>query len=304
MERLDLFDHRPLAGVENTVRAPQHTESPAVDGDFRVDRDLGDVAGQLNGALALDDAVKLGTHRKAGQTFPGSPDRELQHRWEEVMDRANERSGFEVDACCHGGQHTWLGRYPVAMIERCPWPAQDPLYIEYHDTEWGVPVHDDRRQFEFLILEGAQAGLSWRTILQRRDGYRRAFAGFDPQAVARFDEHDVARLLADPGIIRNRLKVHAAINNARRFLAVQEEFGSFDSFIWSFVGSHPLVNAWSEMGQIPAKTPEAEALSKALVKRGFKFVGPTIVYAHMQACGLVNDHVMSCFRHRELARLK
>jgi DNA-3-methyladenine glycosylase I len=173
----------------------------------------------------------------------------------------------------------------------------------YHDKEWGVPVHDDHRHFEFLILEGAQAGLSWRTVLQRREGYRRAFAGFDPQKVARFTPARVEKLLTDSGIIRNRAKVASAVANARAFLKVQEEFGSFDAFIWSFVGGRPRVNAWRSLKDIPAQTKESEALSKELVRRGFRFVGPTIVYSHMQACGLVNDHLVSCSRYRELARL-
>ncbi len=171
----------------------------------------------------------------------------------------------------------------------------------YHDGEWGVPVHDDRRHFEFLILEGAQAGLSWRTVLQRREGYRRAFADFEPAKVARFTSTRIAGLLADPGIIRNRLKVSSAVTNARAFLEVAAEFGSFDAFIWSFVGGAPKVNAWRELSQIPAQTREAVALSRELVRRGFRFVGPTIVYSHMQACGLVNDHLVNCFRYRELA---
>ena len=173
----------------------------------------------------------------------------------------------------------------------------------YHDTEWGVPVHDDRRHFEFLVLEGAQAGLSWRTVLQRREGYRRAFAGFDPQTVARFTPARVEKLLTDSGIIRNRAKVASAVGNARAFLKVQEEFGSFDTFIWSFVGGRTRVNARRSLKEIPAQTRESEALSKELVRRGFRFVGPTIVYSHMQACGLVNDHLVSCSRYQELARL-
>jgi DNA-3-methyladenine glycosylase I len=171
----------------------------------------------------------------------------------------------------------------------------------YHDGEWGVPVHDDRRHFEFLILEGAQAGLSWRTVLQRREGYRSAFADFDPEKVARFTSARIATLLADPGIIRNRLKVSSAVANARVFLEVAAEFGSFDAFIWGFVGGAPKVNAWRELSEIPAQTREAVALSRELVRRGFRFVGPTIVYSHMQACGLVNDHLVGCFRYRELA---
>ena len=173
----------------------------------------------------------------------------------------------------------------------------------YHDVEWGVPVHDDRRHFEFLILEGAQAGLSWRTVLHRREGFRRAFAGFEPARVARFSPARIERLLRDPGIIRNRRKVAAAVANARAFLAVQREFGSFDSFVWAFVGGAPIVNRWRTLGEIPAQTARSEALSRELVKRGFRFVGPTIVYSHMQACGLVNDHLVRCFRHPELVRL-
>lgn len=172
--------------------------------------------------------------------------------------------------------------------------------LEYHDREWGTPVHDDRTHFEFLVLEGSQAGLSWLTILRKREGYRRAFAGFDPAAVADFGENKVAELLADASIVRNRLKVRAAISNARAFLVVQKEFGSFDELIWSFVGGRPIDGLRTALSQIPALTPEAEAASRALIKRGFRFVGPTIVYAHMQACGLVNDHLMSCFRHREV----
>ncbi len=172
----------------------------------------------------------------------------------------------------------------------------------YHDTEWGVPQHDDRRHFEFLILEGAQAGLSWRTVLQRREGYRRAFAGFDPEKVARFTPARIAKLLADPGIIRNRAKVNSAVSNARAFLAVQGEFGSFDTFIWLFVGGTPRMNANKTLKDIPTQTRESEALSAELVRRGFRFVGPTIVYSHMQACGLVNDHLVSCFRYHELAK--
>jgi DNA-3-methyladenine glycosylase I len=186
------------------------------------------------------------------------------------------------------------------MGKRCWLGAPDPLMEAYHDTEWGVPEHDDRRHFEFLILEGAQAGLSWRTVLRRREEYRRAFAGFDPEKVARFTPARVEKLLADPGIIRNRLKVNAAVGNARAFLAVQKEFGSFDAFIWRFVGSSPIAHACKTLADIPALTPESEALSRDLVRRGFRFVGPTIVYAHMQACGLVNDHLVDCPRWAEL----
>jgi len=186
------------------------------------------------------------------------------------------------------------------MTTRCPWAGTDPLYISYHDEEWGVPVHDDRRHFEFLVLEGAQAGLSWLTILRKRQGYRRAFADFDPTRVARFGDADVARLLADEGIVRNRQKVASAVGNARAFLRVQEEFGSFDAYVWRFVGGEPKCNTWRTLEELPAATLESEALSKDLKQRGFRFVGPTIVYSHMQACGLVNDHLVSCFRYDQV----
>lgn len=188
----------------------------------------------------------------------------------------------------------------MVRARSCEWPAADPLMVKYHDEEWGVPVHDDRKQFEFLILEGAQAGLSWRTILHRREGYRRAYAQFDPERVARFDSKDVRRLLRDPGIIRNRLKIEWSIKNARAFLNIQETFGSFDTYIWRFVDGKPKRNAWRLLKQLPAKTPESDALSKDLKQRGFSFVGSTIMYAHMQAAGLVNDHVVHCFRYRQL----
>lgn len=184
---------------------------------------------------------------------------------------------------------------------RCGWSyaGMSAEYIAYHDHEWGVPVHDDRRLFEFLILEGAQAGLSWSTILRKREGYREAFAGFDPVRVARFDARKVERLLQFDGIVRNRLKVQSAIVNARLFLAIQREFGSFARYSWEFVGGRPRVNRWREMSQVPATSPESDAFSKDLQRRGFKFVGSTIMYAHMQATGMVNDHVVGCFRHRE-----
>ena len=188
------------------------------------------------------------------------------------------------------------------MVTRCAWVGQEPLYVTYHDDEWGVPVHDDRLLFEFLVLEGAQAGLSWLTILRKREGYRKAFAGFDPAAVAAFGPADVERLLADPAIVRNRLKVDSAITNARRFLQVQEEFGSFDAYVWGFVGGETIHNRWRTLAEIPAKTAEAERLSADLKRRGFRFVGPTIVYAHMQATGMVNDHTVDCFRWEELKR--
>jgi DNA-3-methyladenine glycosylase I len=185
---------------------------------------------------------------------------------------------------------------------RCGWCGSDPLYVAYHDREWGVPVHDDRTLFEFLILEGAQAGLSWSTILKKRDGYRRAFDGFDPQKVARYTQRKVAKLLADPAIVRNRLKVASAISNARAFLALQEARGSFAEYIWSFVDGRPIQNQWRTLAELPATTPLAETISKDLKRRGFRFVGPTIVYAHMQATGMVNDHLVGCFRHDEVAR--
>jgi DNA-3-methyladenine glycosylase I len=176
-------------------------------------------------------------------------------------------------------------------------------YVRYHDQEWGVPVHDDRRQFEFLILEGAQAGLSWSTILNKRAGYREAFADFDVERVARFDKRRVAKLLGFPGIVRNRLKIESAITNARAVLEVQDEFGSLDRYLWSFVGGRPVVGRWTDMKQVPATSAQSDALSKDLKKRGFRFVGSTIVYAHMQATGMVNDHLVHCFRHRPCCRL-
>jgi DNA-3-methyladenine glycosylase I len=188
-------------------------------------------------------------------------------------------------------------------IRRCGWSTSDPLSITYHDQEWGVPVHDDRLLFEFLVLEGAQAGLSWLTILRRRENYRQAFDQFDPQKVARYDDEKVLELLNNSGIIRNRAKINAAIGNARAFLTIQEEFDSFDAYIWRFVGGKAIQNSWTDMAQIPARTAEAEALSKDLVGRGFKFVGPTICYAHMQATGMVNDHTVDCFRYDEIRQM-
>jgi DNA-3-methyladenine glycosylase I len=187
------------------------------------------------------------------------------------------------------------------MCKRCEWVVdKHPEYIQYHDEEWGVPVHDDQKHFEFLILEGAQAGLSWSTILKRRDGYRAAFANFNVEEVAEFDEKKLNDLLLDKGIIRNKLKIFSAVTNARAFIRVQNEFESFDSYIWSFVNNKPLLNSWENLSQIPATTKESDALSKDLKKRGFKFVGSTIIYAHMQACGLVNDHTTDCFRYQEI----
>ncbi len=183
---------------------------------------------------------------------------------------------------------------------RCEWPGTDPLYLDYHDREWGTPVHDDRTLFEFLTLESAQAGLSWITILRKREAYRKAFAGFDPVKVARFTDKKVERLLQNPGIIRNRRKIEAAVNNAGRFLEVQREFGSFDAYSWRFVGGAPIVNKWRTLDQLPATSPESDAFAGDLKQRGFKFIGSTIIYAHMQACGMVNDHLVSCFRYREV----
>ncbi len=191
------------------------------------------------------------------------------------------------------------------VTSRCAWAASgNDLYIEYHDREWGVPVHDDRTHFEFLILEGAQAGLSWATILNKREAYRKAFAGFDPVKVARFSEEKVAKLLENPGIVRNRLKVQAAVTNARAFLEVRKEFGSFDAYVWPFVGGRPIVHRRKSMKDVPATSPESDALSRDLKKRGFKFVGTTILYAHMQAVGMVNDHEVSCFLYTRCARMK
>jgi DNA-3-methyladenine glycosylase I len=195
----------------------------------------------------------------------------------------------------HGGQEA-----TQPILARCAWAGSDPLYLAYHDREWGVPVFADRLLFEFLTLEGAQAGLSWLTILRKRESYRSAFAGFDPETVARFDDAKVKELLANPGIVRNRLKVDSTITNARAFLAIQEEFGSFAAYQWRFVDGHPLQNRWRTIREVPAATPISEALSRDLKKRGFRFVGSTICYAHMQAVGMVNDHTVDCFRWREL----
>lgn len=191
--------------------------------------------------------------------------------------------------------------YSMKNVTRCSWaPGEDGAYVEYHDQEWGVPVHDDRVHFEFLILEGAQAGLSWATILGRREGYRKAFADFDPNVVATYDEAIIQNLLQDKGIIRNKLKVRGAVTNASLFLKVQEEFGSFDAYLWPFVGGKPIINHWERAAEVPATSPESDALSKDLKKRGFKFVGSTIMYAYMQATGMVMDHTKDCFRYKEL----
>ena len=188
----------------------------------------------------------------------------------------------------------------MAFMQRCHW-AQGDLHIVYHDEEWGVPLHDDRKLFELLILEGAQAGLSWSTILQKRENYRKAFDRFDPKKVARYNARKTAQLLQNPGIVRNRLKVAAAVQNARAFLEVQDEFDGFDPYIWRFVGGEPKVNRWKTHGEVPARTAESDAMSKDLAKRGFKFVGSTICYAFMQATGMVNDHLLSCYRWKQLS---
>lgn len=192
---------------------------------------------------------------------------------------------------------------PPATKKRCSWSGTDPLYVSYHDEQWGVPVHDDPVLFEFLVLEGAQAGLSWITILRKRDAYRRAFDGFDPRKVARYDGRKVAALLADAGIVRNRAKIASAIKNAKAFLDVQKEFGSFDAYQWRFVDGRPVQNRRRTVRDIPPRSPLSDSMSKDLKARGFTFVGSTIVYAHMQAVGMVNDHVVDCFRHREVAKL-
>lgn len=186
------------------------------------------------------------------------------------------------------------------MKSRCGWSISDPIYIEYHDTEWGLPLHDDRRLFEFLILDGAQAGLSWLTILKKRQNYRKAFENFDPQIIARYDNRKIRELLANEGIVRNKLKIKATVQNARAFLSIQKQFGSFDKYIWQFVGGVTLKNKWKTLEEIPSQTKKSAAMSADLKKRGFTFVGPTICYAFMQAAGLVNDHVVDCFRYEEV----
>ncbi|MEO1209786.1 MAG: DNA-3-methyladenine glycosylase I [Cyanobacteria bacterium J06638_20] len=185
---------------------------------------------------------------------------------------------------------------------RCAWVTDDPLYMDYHDQEWGVPLHDDPRLFEFLILEGAQAGLSWLTVLRKREGYREAFEGFDAERVAAYDDDKIAMLLTNPNIIRNRLKVESAVKNARAVLAIRQEFGSLDTYLWRFINHQPIINAWANLKAVPVSTPESQAMSKDLKKRGCNFVGPTICYAFMQACGLVNDHTTDCFRYAALAQ--
>jgi DNA-3-methyladenine glycosylase I len=192
----------------------------------------------------------------------------------------------------------------AARQKRCSWCGKDALYVAYHDQEWGVPLHDEQKLFEFLILEGAQAGLSWLTILKKRDAYRKAYYQFDIEKVARFNSRSIERLMNNPGIVRNRLKIEASINNARAFLEVQDEFGSFDKFIWRYVDRKPRQNHWRQLRDVPASTKESEQMSKDLQQRGFRFVGPTICYAFMQAVGMVNDHVTGCFRHKQVARSK
>ncbi len=187
----------------------------------------------------------------------------------------------------------------MAELKRCSWAGSDPVYVDYHDQEWGVPVRDDQRQFEFLVLESAQAGLSWLTILKRREGYRRLYKGFHPELVARFDEVDIQVMLQDAGIIRNRKKIESSINNARRFLEISEQYGSFCNYIWGFTDGMQVVNHFEDMSKIPANTALSDTISKDMKSRGFTFVGSTIIYAHLQATGLVNDHVVACFRHRE-----
>lgn len=191
----------------------------------------------------------------------------------------------------------------VRVMKRCSWVGSDPLMLRYHDREWGVPVHDDRKHFEFLILEGAQAGLSWSTVLRKRDGYRRAFSDFDPEKVARYTAKRTQKLLADPAIIRNRMKIASAVQNAQKFLAIQEELGSFDAYCWRFVDGRPRLNRRKATREVPATSLESDAFSKDLKLRGFRFVGSTIMYAHMQAVGMVNDHLVDCFRYREIRRL-
>ena len=188
------------------------------------------------------------------------------------------------------------------MKRRCDWPADNPLMVEYHDTEWGVPVHDDRKLFEFLVLDAAQAGLSWLTVLKKRENYRKAFRQFDPEKVARFKAGKIEDLLSDPGIIRNRLKVESAVANAKAMLEVREEFGSFDSYIWGFTGGRTIRNSWKRQDQLPAESEESRAMSKDMKKRGFRFCGPVICYAFMQAAGMVNDHLVHCFRYMEVGR--
>lgn len=191
----------------------------------------------------------------------------------------------------------------IVERSRCGWCGKEPLYVAYHDEEWGVPVYNDRTLFEFITLEGAQAGLSWSMILKKREGYRQAFDGFDVEKIARYGGAKISALLSDPGIVRNQLKIGSTVTNAQAFLSIQDEWGGFSDYIWSFVEGRPIQNAWQSLSEIPAKTPLAEALSKDLKKRGFRFVGPTIIYAHMQATGMVNDHLVDCFRYPEIVAM-
>lgn len=193
---------------------------------------------------------------------------------------------------------------PANELERCAWSGSDPLYVQYHDQEWGAPLHDEQKLFEFLVLEGMQAGLSWITILRKRENFRRAFDQFDAHKIARYKERKIEALMQDAGIIRNRQKILATVDNARAFLKVQDEFGSFDKYMWGFVNGKPVVNRWKTLKEIPAKTPLSETISKDMVGRGFRFVGPTIVYAHLQATGVVQDHLISCFRYKQLRTAK
>jgi DNA-3-methyladenine glycosylase I len=191
----------------------------------------------------------------------------------------------------------------MKKIRACPWPASDPLMIAYHDTEWGVPLYDDQKLFEFLVLEGMQAGLSWRTVLHKRENFRRAFDGFNPEKIARYGSAKIARLMHDAGIIRNRLKIEASISNARAFLSIQEKAGGFHKYLWQFTAGKPILNRWKRLKDLPSMSPESDAMSKDLKEKGFRFVGSTVCYAHMQATGMVNDHLITCFRHAEcLAR--
>jgi DNA-3-methyladenine glycosylase I len=222
---------------------------------------------------------------------------------EQVSGGAVVRNGWRHDPS--SGPHSRMLVVELARMSsngRCPWAGSDPLYLRYHDEEWGVPSHDDRHLFEMLTLEGAQAGLSWTTILRKREGYRCAFAGFDPVKVAKFDARKVERLLADPGIVRNRMKLESTVGNARATIAVQREHGSLDAFLWNLVGGTPIVNRWKQLGDLPAETPESRTMSKVLKRAGFRFVGPTICYAFMQATGMVQDHILSCFRYKQLAK--
>lgn len=192
----------------------------------------------------------------------------------------------------------------MKQIKRCEWSTNAPLYIAYHDKEWGVPVHDDKILFEFLLLEGMQAGLSWITILKKRENFRKAFDNFNPKKIAKYDKKKINTLLKDAGIIRNRLKINAAITNAQNFLKIQKEFGTFSKYMWEFVNNKPIINKWKKLSDIPVNTPLSDELSKGLKKRGFKFVGTTIIYSHMQAVGMVNDHITQCFRHKQLSKRK